>query len=153
MKGAFKMKTIILYYSNHHGNTKKLVDAIAAADPENVELLDVTKAGPRNLSEYDRIGVASGSYAGSFGKPILNYMKDNLPPGKNVFILYSSAMNMDNQSSSARKAIEEKNCWVIGQYHCPGYNTFGPFKIVGGTAKGHPTQKDLDEAVKFYKSL
>ena len=46
------MKTIILYYSNHHGNTKKLVDAIAASDPENVELLDVTKAGPRDLSGY-----------------------------------------------------------------------------------------------------
>ena len=33
------MKTIILYYSNHHGNTKKLVDAIQASDPENVEIL------------------------------------------------------------------------------------------------------------------
>ena len=43
------MKTIILYYSNHHGNTKKLVDAIQASDPENVEILDVTTAGPRHL--------------------------------------------------------------------------------------------------------
>ena len=99
------MKTIILYYSNHHGNTKKLVDAIAASDPENVELLDVTKAGPRDLSGYDWIGVASGIYAGSFGKPLLNYMSDNLPAGKNVFIIFTSAMNRDSLSSSERQPV------------------------------------------------
>lgn len=147
------MKTIILYYSNHHGNTKKLVDAIQASDPENVEILDVTTDGPRDLSGYDWIGVASGIYAGSFGKPLLNYMKENLPAGKNVFILFTSAFDRDSLSSSARKVIEEKKCLCMGQYSCPGYNTFGPFKLVGGTAKGHPTQAEIDGAVKFYKSL
>lgn len=147
------MKTIILYYSNHHGNTKKLVDAIAASDPENVEILDVTTAGPKDLSGYEWIGVASGIYAGNFGKPLLNYMKNNLPEGKNVFILFTSAMNLDSLSSSARKVIEEKKCYVMGQYNCPGYNTFGPFKLMGGTAKGHPTKEELDGAVKFYKNL
>ena len=147
------MKTIILYYSNHHGNTKKLVDAIAASDPENVEILDVTTAGPKDLSGYEWIGVASGIYAGNFGKTILNYMKENLPEGKNVFILFTSAFNMDSLSSSARKVIEEKKCHVMGQYNCPGYNTFGPFKFIGGTAKGHPTKEELDGAVKFYKNL
>ena len=147
------MKTIILYYSNHHGNTKKLVDAIAASDPENVEILDVTTAGPKDLSGYEWIGVASGIYAGNFGKPLLNYMRDNLPEGKNVFILFTSAFNLDSHSSSARKVIEEKKCHVMGQYNCPGYNTFGPFKLMGGTAKGHPTKEELDRAVKFYKNL
>ena len=147
------MKTIILYYSNHHGNTKKLVDAIAASDPENVEILDVTTAGPKDLSGYEWIGVASGIYAGNFGKPLLNYMRDNLPEGKNVFILFTSAFNLDSLSSSARKVIEEKKCYVMGQYNCPGYNTFGPFKLIGGTAKGHPTKEELDGAVKFYKNL
>lgn len=147
------MKAIILYYSTHHGNTRKLVDAIAASDPENVDIMDVTKPEEKDLSDYQWIGVASGIYAGSFPKPMLNYLKDNLPPGKNVFIIFTSAMNMKNQSSSVRKVIEDKNCWVIGQYNCPGYNTFGPFKIVGGTAKGHPTQEEIDGAVKFYRSL
>ena len=84
---------------------------------------------------------------------MLDYLKENLPAGKNVFLLYSSAMNMDNQSSSVRKVIEAKKCWVIGQYHCPGYNTFGPFKLMGGTGKGHPTKEDIEKAVEFYNSL
>ena len=152
------MKTIILYYSNHHGNTKKLVDAIQASDPENVEILDVTTAGPKDLSGYDLIGVASGIYAGNFGKPLLNYMSENLPAGKKVFILFTSAMNRASLSSSAKKVIEEKKCQAVGQYSCPGYscpgyNTFGPFKLIGGTAKGHPTKEELDAAVEFYKGL
>ena len=97
------MKTIILYYSNHHGNTKKLVDAIQASDPENVEILDVTTAGPKDLSGYDLIGVASGIYAGNFGKPLLNYMSENLPAGKKVFILF-----LQKKSSRRRSARQ----WV-----------------------------------------
>ena len=36
------MSTAIIYYSEHHGNTKKLLNAIKEADPA-VELIDVTK--------------------------------------------------------------------------------------------------------------
>ena len=36
------MKTAIVYYSKHHGNTKKLLDAIVAA--ADVDLIDVTAA-------------------------------------------------------------------------------------------------------------
>ena len=97
--------------------------------------------------------MASGIYAGNFGKPLLNYMSENLPAGKKVFILFTSAMNRASLSSSAKKVIEEKKCQAVGQYSCPGYNTFGPFKLIGGTAKGHPTKEELDAAVEFYKGL
>ena len=53
------MKTAIIYYSKHHGNTKKLLDAIAKAD-ESVVLIDVTKEKYADLSSFDRIGLASG---------------------------------------------------------------------------------------------
>ena len=35
------MKTAIVYYSAHHGNTKKLLDAIAESN--DVTLIDITK--------------------------------------------------------------------------------------------------------------
>ena len=38
------MRTIILYASRHHGNTKKLVDAIVEAHPE-IDTLDVKALG------------------------------------------------------------------------------------------------------------
>ena len=45
--------------------------------------------------------------------------------------------------------------WVteIGEYRCQGYDTFGPFKLVGGIAKGHPTVDEIQKVVKFYKNL
>lgn len=144
------MKTIILYYSSHHGNTKKLVDAIAAA---GVETLDVKNAPAKDLSEYDLIGLASGIYAGNFGKPLLNYAEANLPAAKHVFFLYSYAKKMGHYTNSIRKIVESKQCRVIGEYSCQGYNTFGPFKLVGGTAKGHPTKEECDGAVKFFEEL
>ena len=57
--------TAIIYYSRHHGNTKKLLDAIAVADG-SVSLIDVTKHPNADISNFDRIGLASGIYFGSF---------------------------------------------------------------------------------------
>ena len=49
------MNTAIIYYSKHHGNTKKLLDAIAAKD--EVTLIDVTTDPIEDLSPFDRIGI------------------------------------------------------------------------------------------------
>ena len=39
------------------------------------------------------------------------------------------------------------------KFSCKGYDTYGPFKLVGGIAKGHPDEKDLTAAVDFYKEI
>ena len=45
------MKTAIVYASTHHGNTKKLLDAIAAA--YEVDLIDAVKIPEKDLNRYD----------------------------------------------------------------------------------------------------
>ena len=40
-----------------------------------------------------------------------------------------------------------------GKFSCKGYDTFGPFKLVGGIAKGHPNGQELADAVAFYKGI
>ena len=47
----------------------------------------------------------------------------------------------------------EKRSKVIGKFGCKGYDTFGPFKLVGGIAKGHPDEEDIKNAVAFVKGL
>ena len=52
------------------------------------------------------------------------------------------------------KAIAKKQgCESLGEFLCLGFDTFGPFKLVGGIAKGHPTEDEIGAAVKFYESL
>ena len=121
------MKTAIVYYSEHHGNTRKLLDAIAAQ--HDVDLIDITKNPSADLSGYDRIGFASGIYYSAFAKQLLEFARTSLPEGKDVFFICTHGA-----PSGA-------------------FMKFGPFKLVGGIAKGHPTEEELRGAVAFYDNL
>ena len=145
------MKTAILYYSKHHGNTKKILDAISAA--ADVDLVDVTADKDTDLSEYDRIGLASGIYYSSFAKQVIAYAEEKLPNEKPVFFIYTHGAPKGDFLKGIRAVTQKKHCPEIGEYRCQGYDTFGPFKLVGGIAKGHPTDEELQKAVEFYKSL
>lgn len=145
------MATAIIYYSQHHGNTKKLLDGICAADPE-VELIDAT-AGAKDLADYDRIGIASGIYFSSFAKQVLSYAEEHLPEGKPVFFIYTHGAPKGDFLKGVHKITEKKHCPELGEYQCQGYDTFGPFKLVGGIAKGHPTKEEIEGAVSFYQGL
>ena len=131
------MKTAIVYYSKHHGNTKKLLDAIAAGN--EVALIDVTEQPQADLSGYDRIGLASGIYYNSFAKQLLAFAQEYLPEKKDIFYVFTHGAPKGVFLTAIRKIAEQKQCKEIGAYHCLGFDTFGPFKLVGGIAKGHPT--------------
>ena len=144
------MKAVIVYASIHHGNTKKLVDAIA--DKYEVDLIDATTTKSADLSGYDLIGFASGIYAGNYHQSVLQFAANNLPDGKKVFYITSSAMKKP-YIKSIQKAIQGIDKQEVGNYYCEGYNTFGPFKLVGGTGKGHPDEEDLVNVIKFYEGI
>ena len=145
------MKTAIVYYSNHHGNTKKLIDAIAAQN--DVTLIDVTKEPQADLTGFDRIGLASGIYFSAFAKQLLAFAETHLPEGKDVFYIYTHGAPKGDFLKGIREIAEKKHCRELGEYHCQGYDTFGPFKLVGGIAKGHPTDEEIAAAVTFYQQL
>ena len=146
------MSTAIIYYSKHHGNTKQLLDAIAAAAPE-VELVDATEKHELDLSKYDRLGFASGIYYGKFAEQVLNFAKVNLPLDKDVFFIATAGNPTKNCFNSIAEVTEEKHCKELGRYISKGFDTFGPFKLVGGLQKGHPTAEEIQGAVDFYKGL
>ena len=145
------MKTAIIYYSKHHGNTKKLLDAIAEAN--EVTLINVTETATTNLTSFDRIGFASGIYYSSFAKQVLSFAETHLPEGKDVFYIYTHGAPGGNFLKAIRAIAEKKHCRELGEYRCQGFDTFGPFRLVGGIAKGHPTEDEIKGAVKFYQGL
>lgn len=144
------MKTIIICASTHHGNTRKVADAIAAEC--GAEVIDALNVKEKDLSGYDLIGFASGIYAAQFHPAVAEFARKNLPHGKKIFFVMTSAMNRDF-SKSMDSALSGKNATVAGKFSCKGYNTFGPFKLIGGTAKGHPDEEDLRNAAAFGRSL
>lgn len=143
------MKTAIIYYSAHHGNTKKLLDAIA--EKNDVTLIDAVDPKEVDLENYDLIGFASGIYYSKFHKSVIEFAKKHLPANKRIFFIYT--YGGAGSSKSVKNEIGDKNPIIVGEYGCKGFDTFGPFKLVGGVAKGHPTQDEIDKACVFYSDL
>ena len=131
------MKTAIVYASVHHGNTKKIIDEIAKTN--DVELIDATQTVEKDLSEYDLIGFASGVYGGKFHQSVLKFLICTYG-GRPVF-------------KSIEQVIAYKHDNIVGRFSCKGFDTFGPFKLIGGVSKGHPDEKDIAAAIEFYNGL
>lgn len=144
------MKVAIAYYSQHHGNTKKLLDAIK--DLWDIKLINVVESKETDLSDYDIIGFASGTYFGKFSKAVTEFAKNNLPDKKQVFLINTSGVKID-YTKEMKQIIEEKSCRLLGTYGCRSYDTFGPLKLIGGIAKGHPDENDIKGAIEFFSKI
>ena len=129
------MRTAIVYASVHHGNTEKLVKRIA--EECQMDLIDAVKQPDADLSSYDMIGFASGIYFSKFYQSIL------------LICTYGGSANY----KSIEQILDKKHASVVGKFGCKGYDTFGPFKLVGGIAKGHPNEEDMKNAADFVKGL
>lgn len=145
-------KTAICFYSEHHGNTKRLLDAIQTKDSD-VVLIDVTDKHEVDLTGYDRIGFASGIYFGKFAEQVLTFAKINLPPEKEVFYIATCGSKRNGYFKAISEISKGKLCKERGEYICLGFDTFGPFKVVGGISKGHPDDREIMGAVDFYSNL
>ena len=145
------MKTLICYYSRHHGNTRKVLEAIAQEG--EVDLVDVTTRQSVSWDEYDCIGFASGIYGFEFQKAVTEYARQYLPKGKPVFFVYTYGGAKGTGAKAVEDVARAKGCPVLGEFSCKGYDTFGPFKLMGGISKGHPDAQDLENARSFYRTL
>ena len=145
------MKTAICYYSRHHGNTRKVLEAMAGEG--GAELIDVTVRRAVRLEEYDCIGFASGIYYGTFQEGVLQFARQYLPEGKDVFFVCTYGVYRRGYSSAIGRIALEQGCRVLGTFGCRGFDTFGPFRLVGGIAKGRPNERDLDKARSFFRQI
>jgi flavodoxin len=146
------MKTLIVYKSIHHGNTEKIGKAMAEC--LNADLIKSDDVNVNNLMDYDLIGFGSGIYYGKFHKNILDLieMLPNLPD-KKAFVFSTSGQGKIEYNKSIEQKLKEKDFKVIGSFACKGYDTFGPFKLIGGISKARPNNNDIQKAKEFAAKL
>ena len=115
------MKTAICYYSRHHGNTLRVIQAMA--EEGDADLIDVTARQAVHLEDYDCIGFASGVYFGKFHAGVIQFARQYLPQGRPVFFVctYGAAKGTGPRVLSAVAA--EKGCPVLGTFGCRGRDT------------------------------
>ena len=145
------MKTAICYYSRHHGNTQKVLEAMVQAD--GADLIDVTTRQAVRLEAYDRLGFASGVYYGRLHPSVSAFARQYLPEGRPVFFVCTYGASPGKSLRELEALARERGCPVLGSFGCRGYDTFGPFRLLGGIAKGHPNERELEKARSFYQSL
>ena len=149
------MNSVIILFSYHHKNTEKVAQVIA--NVIGAEIKTPTQTDPNNLANYDLVGFGSGVYFGKLGKELLA-LADKIPQvtGKKAFIFSTSGRGGKAGSKfnqPLKEKLQSKGFTVVGEFHCAGFDTWGPFKIVGGANKGRPNAVDLKQAETFAQSL
>lgn len=146
------MKRLIIYESVHHGNTEKIAKVMA--EVLKAELKRPNDVNIDSLKDYDLIEFGSGIYYGKFHKNILELIK-KIRGGNNqkTFVFSTSGQGREQYNDSLKKEFTEKGFKVIGSFACKGFDTYGPFKLIGGIAKGRPNEDDISKAREFAMKL
>lgn len=144
------MKTAIVYVSVHHGNTKKVAEAMALA--LSADLIDLN--GEPELSAYDLIGFASGVFYGQLHENLRRYLERvTLHKEQRVFFAATCGMAYRDYTKSAKEILARRGIRCLGSFQCRGFDTFGPFGKIGGIARKHPSQRDLEKGAAFARRM
>ncbi|WP_338433303.1 flavodoxin family protein [Clostridium tyrobutyricum] len=146
------MKSLVVYISTEHKNTEKIANKIAGelkSDIVNVENIKLDE-----LDKYDLIGFGSGIFYGKFHKRLLKLI-DDMPvfKDKKVFIFSTSGQGKVEYNDSLKNKLADHGFDVVGSFASKGFDTYGPFKLFGGIAKGRPNEDDLKAAGVFAHNL
>lgn len=146
------MRALIVYVSLHHGNTKKVADAMAAElqsraiTPEQVDI--------NTLTEYDLLGFGSGLYFGPHHQSMLEFARALPTMSVEAFVFSTRGRwHVGRAHEALKQALKSKGLRVIGEFSCRGFDTVGPLRYIGGVARGRPNARDLADARTFARTL
>lgn len=140
-------KAVVIYVSVHHQNTLKLVQAVAARiQADTVNLL---KDASPDLAGYDCVFLASGIYFNTFHRSLIDFIGRMTFDGKRVWLLYTCSLRYRDYARPVARLLARQGAAYAGSFGCRGFDTYGVLKKIGGIAKGHPNQADLDSAAAF----
>lgn len=106
------------------------------------------------IKDYDLVGFGSGIYFGRFHASMLKLAK-SLPDmgSKKAFVFSTHGNKAKGWNNGFIKLLSDKGFDVVGDFECQGFDTWGPFKLIGGMGKGHPSEEEIAEAVRFAEGL
>ncbi len=149
----------IVCTSVHHGNTRRVAEAMAAALGGHV--LEPGDEALRAADSCELLGIGSGIFFGHHHQSLLAFA-GALEAGHNrpAFIFSTSGtgdrlarLAGRDYHRSLRAILRDRGFRVEGEFSCRGYDTYAPWRIFGGFARGHPDMNDLQNARAFVLGL
>jgi flavodoxin len=153
---VFPLKSLLVLFSFHHNNTKKIAKVLAEVLDAQIKLPH--QINPEEFSEISLVGFGSGIYGEKHHKLLLD-LANKLPQvnNKKAFIFSTSALTgkekLENDHSILRKILQSKGYTIVDEFQCKGFNTNSFMKFFGGMNKGRPNSDDLKNAEKFAQNL
>ncbi|MFI6048244.1 flavodoxin family protein [Nocardia sp. NPDC051321] len=149
------MKAILVCTSVSHGNTKRIADIMGHVLSARVVSPD--QLDPAELAGYDLVGFGSGIFLGSFHAQLREFV-ESLPqePRRKAFVFATSGLpeaRFQRFSRPLVKLLQQKGFEVTGTFSCRAFDTYAPFKLVGGIRKDRPNGADLAAARMFAERL
>ncbi len=145
------MNTLIIYHSEHHGNTEKVAQRIAAV--LKAELMSSQEIDIDDVREFDLVGIGSGVYYGHFHEKLFKFI-EHLPAqiGRKAFVFCTTGSKSygERANNSAKLKLKEKGFDVVGEFTCLGFDTA---LSTEGINRGRPNTEDLNAAEAFARSL
>ena len=72
---------------------------------------------------------------------------------KKVFVFSTNDSGSTKNHKLVLDILNSKDAKILGNFSCKGWDTFGPFKLIGGVSKNHPDEADLKSAKDFVKNI
>ena len=143
---------LALFDSKHHGNTERLIQKLVSKF--NINSINVNEiSGNNNFSQYEICVFASGVYNGKPSSKILKFIEENaaLIKQKKVFLVLTSGSKNPKYLEYFKEELSKSGIRTDETYQCLGFDTFGIYKLIGGIAKNHPDEKDMEEICHIFK--
>ncbi|MFG2985506.1 flavodoxin family protein [Streptomyces sp. NPDC048258] len=148
------MKAVIVCASVSHGNTRRVADTMAqvlgakVVAPEEADLAELAGA--------DLAGFGSGVFYSRLHPRLTDFVKA-LPAGRGrAFVFATSGLPEIPPAPFTRplvQLLESKGFEVDGSFSCRAFDTWAPFKLVGGINKQRPNIGDLAAARAFAERM
>ncbi|MGW2250079.1 flavodoxin family protein [Kitasatospora sp. NPDC001660] len=149
------MKAIIVCASVSHGNTKRIADVMGQV--LSAPVVEPEQVGAAELAAHDLVGFGSGIFSGRF-HPRLRRFVHSLPgDGRaQAFVFATSGLPepaFRPFTGPLVRLLAQKGFEVRDTFSCRGFDTWLPFRLVGGINKTRPDSGDLAAAHAFAEGL
>jgi len=149
------VKSLIVCVSKSHGNTRRVADRMA--EVLGAEVVDAESVDPEKLCGYDLVGFGSGIYYMMFDSRIPALIRRLAQVnGVHAFTFFTSGTReipLLDYAKPVRTRLAAKGFKVLDSFSCRGFDTAGPFGLIGGINRGRPDDHDLGRATDFAERI
>ncbi|MCX5583315.1 flavodoxin family protein [Streptomyces erythrochromogenes] len=144
------MKTLLVCTSVSHGNTRRVAEAMA-------EVLGARVVAPQEVAVadaagHDLVGFGSGVFSQRMHADLLAFVRALPKSSGRAFVFATSGLPELPFAPFTRplvRLLEGRGLAVEGTFTCRAFDTWAPFRPVGGINKQRPNAGDLTAARAF----